>query len=241
MHSGLYVGLSAQIALQQRIETLANNVANATTAGFRAEEVRFEALLAQAGEKEVAFSSTGDTDLSRKAGALVKTGNPLDVAVSGDGWMAFQGPDGPVYTRDGRMQVAEAGALQTLNGQAILDAGGAPITVDPSAGPLSITRDGMVTQGGRQVGAIGLFAIDEDAKLTRAGGSGVVPDRPARPILDFTRHGVVQGFAEKSNVDPVMEMSRLIMVQRLFESMTAGMEASEASLGDAIKTLGSNA
>lgn len=240
MQSGLYVGLSAQIALHKRLETLANNVANANTAGFRAEEVRFETLLTQAGEKDVAFSSTGDTFLSRKTGALDKTDNPLDVAVSGDGWMAFQGPNGPVYTRDGRMRITEAGALQTLNGHAVVDAGGAPIVVDPSAGPLSIARDGMITQGARQVGAIGLFALAEDAKLTRFGNSGVVPDRPAAPILEFTRHGFAQGFSEKSNVDPVMEMSRLILVQRLFESLTSSMEASEASVGDAIKTLGSN-
>src|SRR3954451_6559244 len=102
MQAGLYVGLSAQIALQKRLETLANNVANANTAGFRAEEVRFETLLAQAGDKSVAYAATGDTFLSRKAGALVKTGNPLDIAVSGDGWLAVQGPGGPVYTRDGR-------------------------------------------------------------------------------------------------------------------------------------------
>jgi flagellar basal-body rod protein FlgF len=241
MQSGLYVGLSAQIALQKRLETLANNVANAGTAGFRAEEVRFEALLAQAGDKDVAFSSTGDTFLSRKAGALVKTDNPLDVAVSGDGWISFLGTTGPVYTRDGRMRTTEAGALQTLNGHAVLDVGGAPIVVDPSAGPLSIARDGMITQGGRQVGAIGLFSIDAEAKLTRFENAGVAPDRPATPILEFTRNGLVQGFSEKSNVDPVMEMSRLIMVQRLFESMTSGMEASEASIGDAIKTLGSSA
>jgi len=241
MQAGLYVGLSAQIALQKRLETLANNVANANTAGFRAEEVRFETLLAQASDKSVAYAATGDTFLSRKAGALVKTGNPLDIAVSGDGWLAVQGSDGPAYTRDGRLRVTEAGALETLDGKAVLDAGGAPIGLDPSGGPVSIARDGMITQGGRQVGAIGLFAIEGEAKLTRVEGSGVVPDRPATPILNFTHNGLVQGFSEKSNVDPVMEMSRLIGVQRLFESVASGLEASEASLGDAIKTLGSNA
>lgn len=240
MQSGLYVGLSAQIALQKRLDTLANNIANANTAGFRAEEIRFESLLAQAGDKNVAFSSTGDVFMSRRSGGQLKTDNPLDVAVSGEGWLAVQGQDGPVYTRDGRMQISQAGILQNMVGQPVLDAGNSPISVDPAGGTVAIARDGMITQGGRQVGALGLFALERDAKLTRAGSSGVTSDRPATPILEFTRNGVNQGFIEKSNIDPVMEMSRLIAVQRTFESMTASMDATETSLGDAIKTLGSS-
>jgi flagellar basal-body rod protein FlgF len=171
----------------------------------------------------------------------VKTDNSLDFAVQGDGWFGIETPQGPAYTRDGRAKIDESGTLRTLNGDAILDAGGAPILVDGAAGPLTVSADGMITQNGRQVGAIGLFAIDPNAPLKRAENSSVVPDKPATPILEFTRDGVVQGAVEGSNVDPVREMTRLIDVTRAFDGVAAEASHSEASLQDAIKTLGSSA
>jgi flagellar basal-body rod protein FlgF len=238
MQSSLYVDLSAQLALQRRLDTIANNVANASTAGFRSEEVKFEALLSRTPSDPVAFASPGDTYLSRRAGEFVKTDNPLDVAVQGDAWLAINTPGGPVYTRDGRMRITPTGNLESLDGHAILDVGGAPIALDPSGGPPSIARDGMITQGGRQISAIGLFTIDENAKLKRYENSGVIPDRPATPALDFTKTGIAQGFVERANVNPVMEMTRLIGVSRAFDAISAALSDSESSLRDAVKTLG---
>ena len=179
--------------------------------------------------------------MDRRAGGLVKTDNPLDFAVQGGGWFGIQTPRGPAYTRDGRTRIDESGTLRTLNGDPILDAGGAPILIDGAGGPLTVSADGMITQNGRQVGAIGLFAIDPGASLIRAENSGVVPDKPATPILEFTRDGVVQGAVESSNVDPVREMTRLIDVTRAFDGVAAEASQSEASLQEAIKTLGSSA
>jgi flagellar basal-body rod protein FlgF len=238
MQTGLYVALSAQIALQQRLDTIAGNVANAGTVGYRAEEVKFESFLSQAGADPVAFASTGETYLSRKAGELVKTDNPLDVAVRGEGWLSIATPAGPVYTRDGRMRMADSGELQTLNGYPVLDVGGAPIVLDPTAGPPQIASDGMITQGKQQLGAIGIFHIDEHAKLARFENSGVIPDRPAEPVLDFASNGVAQGFVERANVNPVLEMAHLIMVTRAFDSVTATITETEGSLQSAIKDLG---
>lgn len=239
MQSNLYVGLSAQMALKKQLDTIANNVANANTTGFRADQIRFEQLISPTGDKDVAFASTGATYVQRSPGTMVKSDNPLDVAISGDGWLALQTANGLVYTRDGRLQMAENGQLQSVTGNPVLDAGGAPIMLNPTEGPVSISRDGMLTQAGIQVGAIGLFAIDQNAKLTRAENSGVIPDQLATPILDFRTSGLMQGFTENSNVNPIMEISRLMMVQRAFEQMTSTMESSESSFTDAIKTLGS--
>ena len=130
--------------------------------------------------------------------------------------------------------------LRTLNGDPILDAGGAPILIEPGAGPITAAADGMISQNGRQVGALGLFSIDAGANLTRQENSSVVPDIPATPILDFTRDSVVQGAVESSNVDPVREMTRLIDVTRLFDGVAAEASQTESSLQDAIKTLGSS-
>src|ERR1700748_2158277 len=121
MQSALYVGLSAQVALEKRLQTSAHNVPHRHTAAFRTDVVKFETVLSKAGANPVSFSSPGDNIISREAGTITQTGNPLDVAVAGQGWMAFAGPGGTVYTRDGRFQIAPNGDLQTLTGFPVLD------------------------------------------------------------------------------------------------------------------------
>jgi len=239
MQNSLYVSLSGQVALERRLETIANNVANMNTVGFRADGVTFAAELARVGDNRVAFAAAGSDYISRLNGGVTKTDNPLDIAVQGDGWFGIRTPGGIAYTRDGRMQMTEAGNLETLNGYPVLDAGGAPIILDSSAGPPTIAGDGMINQNGKQVGAVGLFAIDNSAKLTRADNSAVIPDKPAVPILDFTQDGVIQGYVEGSNVDPIREMTKLIAVTRAFDGVSNGLSQMETTLHDAIKTLGS--
>ncbi len=238
MKNGLYVALSAQISLARRLETVAANIANANTPGYRVDGVSFATELAKAGDQNIAFVGEGAGFVSRASGPLIPTGNPLDMAIQGDGWFAVQSNGQTVYTRDGRMQMNETGSLISMTGAPILDASGAPIQLDPSAGPPSITRDGMVSQNGRQVGAVGLYELDDAAKLTRAGTSGFTTDKPAQPILSFNSNSVVQGSIEGANVDPVREMTRLIEITRTFDGVTNSVTQTENSLQDAIKTLG---
>jgi flagellar basal-body rod protein FlgF len=136
------------------------------------------------------------------------------------------------------MQLTTTGDLQSIDGYPMLDAGGAPLQVDPNGGPISIATDGMITQNGRQLGAIGLFTIDDHAKLSRYENSGVIPDQPATPALDFNKVGVLQGHIEGSNINPMWEMSQLIMVSRSYEAVSSSINQSEDSLRDAIKGLG---
>jgi flagellar basal-body rod protein FlgF len=238
MQSALYVALSAQVALEKRLQTVANNVANVNTAAFRTDVVKFETVLSRAGTSPVAFSSPGDNIISRQTGDLSQTGNPLDVAVIGQGFLAFAGPSGTVYTRDGRLQIASNGDLQTLTGFPVVDPGGAQITVDPSGGPLTISRGGAITQDGNEVGTLGIFNIPADANLDRYGNSGVVPDRPATAITDFTSDGLRQNYVEGSGANPMLELTRLMSASRAFDGTNALVEGSESSLQDAIRTLG---
>lgn len=240
METSLPVALSAQISMEKRLDTLAHNIANARTVGFRAEEVRFEELLSKTGPEDVAFVSKGDTYLSNKSGAFTQTGNPLDLAVRGEAFFAFQGENGLVYTRDGRMQIAADGTVQTLTGRPLVDAGGQNILVDPAGGPPTVGGDGMIRQNGEEMGAIGLFRIPQGANTTRSDTSGVVSDIPADPVIEFLSDNVVQGFVEEANVSPIHEMTRLISLQRAFESAANVVQTNDRSLGEAIKTLGSN-
>jgi flagellar basal-body rod protein FlgF len=238
MQSALYVGLSAQVALEKRLQTIANNVANVNTAAFRTDVVKFETVLSRAGASPVAFSTPGDNIISRQAGNLSQTGNPLDVAVIGDSWLAFAGPNGTVYTRDGRLQIAANGDLQTVTGFPVIDAGGAQITVDPNGGALAIARSGAIVQDGNEIGTLGLFSIPAEANLDRFGNSGVVPDRPAVAVTDFTKDGVRQGYVEGSGANPMLELTRLISASRAFDGTNSMVTGTEGSLLDAIRTLG---
>lgn len=252
MQSALYVSLSAQVSLEKRLETIANNMANMKTAAFRADAVKFETALSRAASQPVAFSTAGENFISRKAGSVTQTGNNLDVAVAGNStaplgdpfgvvnttWMAFAGPSGTVYTRDGRMQISNNGELQTLNGYPVLDAGGTPIIVDPDAGPLTIARNGTISQGTNQVGVLGLFDIPANAKLERFANSGVIPDRPATAVLEFVNTGFQQGYVEGSNVDPLTELTQLMTATRTFQGVSSLIESSESTMQNAIRALG---
>lgn len=238
MQSSLYVALSAQVAMEKRLNTIANNVANMNTGGFRADEVKFEEILSLAAKENVSFASSGQNFVSRRTGPIVKTDNPLDVAIQGEAWFAFDGPNGPVYTRDGRFKVNENGDLLTVEGYQVLDAGGAPIALDPMAGSPTIGRDGTIMQGGNQVGAIGLFNLRNDSRLGRFGNSGVTSSIPGEVVQDFNSAGVQQGYSEGSNVNPVLEMTKMIAVQRNFDSAATTIQESESTFMDAIRTLG---
>jgi flagellar basal-body rod protein FlgF len=238
MQSSLYVGLSAQVTMQRRLETIANNVANISTAGFRAEAIKFESLLSRTAAHSTAFATTGENFISRASGPVIKTDSALDVAVIGTGWLAFSAPAGIVYTRDGRMRISADGELQTTTGRPLLDSSGAPIVIDPNGGAIAIGSDGTIVQDGNQMGTIGLFEIPPEAKLTRYENSGVVSDRSAQPVLDFVNAGIRQGYVEGANVNPVMEMTRLIMATRMFESASSLVDASESTLQNAVRTLG---
>ena len=241
MQTGLYVTLSAQVALDRRLQTIATNIANQSTPGYRAEEVDFKSLVSRSGETPVAFVSHGEAHISRKPGVPIKTDNPLDVAVQGDGWLALKAPSGIVYTRDGRMRMQADGSLQSVNGYPVLDAGSGPILFDPEAGPVTIAQDGMITQGGLQIGAIGLFSLDNAAKLKRSDNSSVTSSKPATPVLDFSTNGLAQGYVEGANVNPLLEMEKLILLSRTFENVASAIEGSESSLKDALKILGGSA
>jgi len=239
MQDSLYVALSSQIALERRLDTIADNVANASTIGFRATGVKFEDVVSGTGPKSVSFASSGKTYLSGAHGALTETGNPFDFAVQGDAWFAIDTPAGMVMTRDGRFSMNENGELMSIEGYPVLDGGGAPIQLDPRNGPPKAGADGSLRQNDQLVGAIGLYNFDPGENFVRYGNSGIVPARTPEPVTDRSDVGIAQGFLEESNVNPVLEMTRLIQVQRAFENTAALMRQTDSSTDDAIKTLGS--
>ncbi|WP_176073838.1 flagellar basal-body rod protein FlgF [Brucella intermedia] len=238
-NNSIYVGLSSLITLERRMDAIAHNVANVSTVGFRGEGTKFSSTVSDKASDDVSFATAGKSFIRTEAGPMIKTDNPLDVAVKGDVWMSVSTPQGQIYTRDGRMNMLPTGDLVTVTGHPVLDVGGAPIVLNPAGGAPKISSDGAIYQNGAQIGAIGLFTIPADAELTYAGTSGVIPNKPAQPVADDNSVGVVQGMIEGSNVDAMTEMTRLISVSRAFEQVNNLLAQQETTVSEAIKTLGS--
>jgi flagellar basal-body rod protein FlgF len=234
MEGSLYVSLSGQLAQQRRLDTIANNVANSATSGFRAENVTFESILSR---RSIAYSSPGASTFSNTSGSIVPTENPLDLAIHGDVYFAIAVPGGTAYTRDGRFQISATGDLETLEGRRVLDSGNSPVQLNPSLGQIHVARNGTISQNGSQVGTIGLFKLPADARLMRGHGASLISDKQSEPIIDFSETGISQGHIEGANINPVLEMTRLITVSRAFEALSASIEQSDRKLHDAIRAL----
>lgn len=238
MSTGSFVALSGQLALDARLSTLAHNIANARTVGFRAGGVNFNPLVSPTESFETAFASTGKNHVSLNSGGMSKTGNPLDIAVQGEGFLAYSGPNGTYYSKDGRLSLTETGQVVNALGHPLLDVGGAAIILDSAAGSISISQDGSIFQGGQRAGQVGLYAINLSRGFTRTEGSGLVPVAEAEPLAEFGKSTVIQGFVEESNVSAVSEMVKLIQVTRAFEAASTYADKALETDMEAIRTLG---
>lgn len=233
-----HVALSGQMAQARRLETIANNVANSGTAGFRAESVNFSTVISETHPFDTSFAFEGGSHVDTRSGAFTATGNPLDVAIRGPGFLAVLTPEGMAYTRDGRMQMLPTGDIVSLNGYPVLDASNSPLTADPRGGRLDIARDGVIRQDGRTVGSLGLFAVDLGKGYRRYENAAFLPASLPEPMLASGSDGIVQGFTESSNVNPIVEMTRLIEVQRAFEAVSASLEQRDGAMRETIQALG---
>ena len=240
MASEIYVALSGQMAMETRLATVANNVANMRTAGFRAETVDFDTVLSDYQADRVNFAAVGETFIDRSAGPIEPTGNALDVAIVGEGWFGIETPAGLAYTRDGRFTVSPEGDLRTLTGHGVVDEGGAPIQIDLAAGPLNIGADGRIVQGERDVGVIGLFGLDGTANLSRYGDTAILSDRAGEPLTDRLANGVRQGYREGSNVNAIQSITELITIQRAFDNASTAIGDRQDSLEQAVRILGAD-
>ncbi|MBO3758375.1 flagellar basal-body rod protein FlgF [Ciceribacter sp. L1K23] len=241
MQSGLYVSLSSQIALERRLTTIADNMANLNTVGFRSTEVKFDEVLSKTQNDlnaKIAFVSQGNDYLSTRSGELQQTNNALDFAVKGDAWFAIDTPVGMVLTRDGRFTIQETGQLVSSRGYPVLDAGGAPIQLNRAGGPPEVGADGMIMQDGVQVAQLGLFTADVREGFLRYENSGVTTVDDPQPVVDNAEISVLQGYIENSNVNGIGEMTQLIQVNRAFESISSLITESERTMSEAIRTLG---
>lgn len=220
------IGLSRLMALQQAVDSIANNVANQGTVGFKAERLNFREYLSAEKERPdedwpAVRSSLVDirsfTDFS--SGPLVATGNPLNAAVAGDGFFAVQTRGGERYTRNGAFQVDPAGRLVTTSGDPVLTTSG-PLTLSPQDQAPSISADGSIVAAGKVVGRLRVVRFADPRGLSPEGGNLFRASRPPEEVAPGAIR-LVQGNLEKANVSAVMEMSRLMEVSNAYKLTAA--------------------
>jgi flagellar basal-body rod protein FlgF/flagellar basal-body rod protein FlgG len=222
MDSGLYAACTALVSRTEALDTIANNLANASTVGYRTQHNVFSSVLEQAGapgdDLNQAINNYGllsGTSLDETQGALQKTGNPLDVAIQGGGFFVVQtAGGGEMYTRNGSLQVSGKGQLVTSAGDPVMGAKG-PITMPP--GTVSISPDGTISSNGAVAGKLKVVQFPDDVELSSAGENYYTA--PANTAKDAINATVQQGMLESSNVNPVSSMVELINAQRSAEMM----------------------
>ncbi len=237
MDNTVYTTLTRQSGLMREMQVLAHNVANLSTTGFRREGLLFSEYMRDLGGAEaplsMATANARHTVLTQ--GTLTRTGGALDVAIEGDGFFQIETPEGVRLTRNGHFSLNAAGEMVTSDGYLLLDVGGAPLFVPPDANGLVIGRDGTLAADDQALGQIGLVRPDDPSTLRRAGGTLLATPGALVPVEDAILH---QGFLEESNVNPIMEMARMIEVQRAYESGQKFLDREDERIRAVVQTLG---
>ena len=249
MDNTMYVGLSKQVLLQRELDIAANNLANVDTTGFKVES------MVSASDDDNTARTIGVTQPVKFAidhglardftqGGLTKTGAPFDLAISGDGFFQVQTASGVRYTRDGRFAVNAQSQLVTQTGDAVLDASGSPITVNPQGNTPVIGRDGTITQtvsgqvNSQVVGKIGVVTFPNLSALSKEGdgmyslATNQSPTQSLNPVVQ-------QGMLEGSNVNSVIQITDLIRINRAYEMVSQMLSSTADLTATAVQQLGS--
>lgn len=232
-----YVTLSRQSGLLKNMNVIANNLANMSTDGFRRESVAFtevvQRLDVQGGSLSQTDARVRITDFSQAA--LSKTGGSFDFAIEGDGFFLIETPQGPALTRAGSFARNLNGELVTSDGNRVLGEGEAPLFFPADAAGIEVSTDGTVSADGQPVGRIALVTVPDKAALTRAGSGLFIAEDGFIPADEAS---IFHGFVEKSNVDPVREITRMIEVQRAYEMGQSFLSTEDERMRQVIQVMG---
>ncbi len=241
----MYISAEGAAAQAQRLEVIANNMANVDTAGFKQDVPMFQARFAEAIQKGQAQAGDGsindlgggvkiiDVQTDFSPGELKHTGNDLDIAIDGQGFFHVRGDDGQQYlSRAGAFELNSQGKLVTQNGhRPVLDQQGSEITLLQNV-PFSVSQDGFINQAGT-VYALGMSQPDSLNGLVKVGNNLWQPTGATKP-LELKERNVRQGFLEVSGANPVRQMMAMIETTRAFEANTRMIQNQDSVLGTLI-------
>lgn len=240
METTSLISLARQTGLRRHMEVVANNLANMNTVGFKGEKMMFvdHFVRSQGGDKpfpqKLHFVRDIATFRDMTEGEITQTNNALDVAIADTGYFAVQAPDGVQYTRNGRFQLDQSGQLVTQEGFAVLTQGG-PVVLGPRDASVNIARDGTVATESGQLGKLRVVTFDNEATLRQVGSTLFQSDQEPRTI---DKPNVIQGALESSNVSPILEITRMIEVQRSYESLSRFIDREDERIRAVIREFG---
>jgi flagellar basal-body rod protein FlgF len=232
-----YVALTRQSGLAKELQSVANNVANLSTTGYRREGVIFaeevQALPLEGGSVAMTAARARYTDTAQ--GALQETGGTLDLAVEGSGYFMVMTPGGERLTRAGAFTRNAEGIVVTMDGHPLLDEGGGEIAIPFEARAINVAADGTISVDGAPAAKLGLVDVEDQTRLFREAGVLFRADAGTVPVENGR---VLQGFLEQSNVNPVAEMARMVEVQRAYEYGQKLLDQEDNRIRLVVRTLG---
>ncbi len=238
------IALSRVVVQQRALDVAANNLANVNTPGFKAERTVFADWMSrqdgtdiQAGDHNLLYVQDRATYRDGSQGAIEKTGNPLDLALGGDGWFTVGTPRGPRLTRSGRFEMQSDGTIADADGNALLDTSGQKLTVSPNDTRLTVAADGTLSSENGQIGKIGVVTPSDPYQMHAEGGRAFTSGSPTTAVA---QPKVIQGALEGSNVQATSELTNLLTIQREFGFATQFVEAEGQRRQNAIDKLTSH-
>ncbi len=239
MENPTYLVLSRMVAQTNAMDVIANNIANASTPGFKETNMQFSSYVTPDGSKvpggsSLAFASSDGAWRDTQTGTVKYTGSALDLAITGDGYFTVTTPNGSRLTRDGAFGLLPDGTLATASGAQVQDTAGAPISVPANAGTLTITADGVINGANGQIGRIGVVDVADPQTLRAAGDNQFIANQPTKPA---TTPGIVQGALEQSNVSPVMMITKMMETSQDFQFNAQFLQAEQTRQMSAISQI----
>ena len=235
MENSLHIALSHQTVMQRHMETIANNIANASTSGFKGEQLMFVEFLApNPGGEPV--SCVQDIAVVRDFGEgdFITTSSPLDIAIHGKGWFVIDTPDRTAYTRNGHFSLNQEGQLVTSGGHPVLSNTGAPIEFGPDETGIKISGDGTISTSAGIKGQLDVVRFEDEKALDKASETLFITDEVPAKAEDAK---VVQGMIEGSNVKPVVEITNMIWAMRSYQAAHEVVKGNDGILRDAIDVI----
>jgi flagellar basal-body rod protein FlgF len=244
MDNTLIVGLSHQLAAQRSMDVIANNLANVSTNGYRREEMKFEEYMQRSRPAE-GQKGTQTTSLVDEAGIIrdnsegrvEATGNNFDLAINGKGYFAIQTAQGERYTRDGHFTLDGAGQVVTEQGDPVLSDGG-PVTISTEDGDVHFADDGTISGDNGQLAKLRIVNFGNERALTKEGGS-LYSASETPTDAEAGTFKLAQGMLERSNVEPVVEITNMINLTRSYQAISNLISSQEDMKYKAVSKLGS--
>ena len=241
MDNTKYIALSRQMALWKQMNVVSNNVANMNTTGYKQEDTLFSTYIAQTmnatgmGKEPVYFTQDFATYNNFSEGPLVETGNSFDVALQGDGFFAIDTGSGVSYTRKGNFTLDSNGMIVTPDGYPVLSQNNAPLFIAPTETEIMITEDGSISTENGIIGRLQVVKFADNQKLLKKAGT-MFDNVDGNAVMAADNVRVVHGSLEKSNVNSVEEMTKLIQLQRSYDFVQQMIDEEHDRISNTIET-----